>query len=1042
MLDNSSLYVSLIYFLAAIPYAWMGLYAWRKRPAVAVTPFAWMMLSLSVWSSMYGLELALPNILQKIIAHKAMLFGVAAIPILILFFAFEFTGKSHQMPRRARMVLRMLPFSAMLFVLTNDIHHLMWNIGSVFEINNILLLDLHYRPLFWFFSITSLSITLAAIILLVIEMIQRPGDYRVQVGLIVLGILLPFLSSILHITRVSIISQLDITPLLALPASLGLSWAVTRRYRLQELLPLEYLTVLKNMKDGVIVTDVYQRVVYINPIAETLIKRSEEEAIGQPLNFVSSVYGEKLISYLTGGEHRVELAFGEGNEAKVFEVTVSPVAFLNLSKTTGASSSMIVLHDITHLKETENALSRRESIMSAMSLAAQQLLKETIWEHNIPGVLEKIGQAAGISRIFVSVNYTDDKSNIYSSLCYEWAANGVPPQLGNPKLQHVPLDKAGFDCWEKMLSQGIPISGLVKNFPESERNALREQDTLSLAAMPIFVNKKWWGFIVFNECRHERAWTNTDMEALSIAASMFGYAEERARTELKLLRGQQSLDLLRNIVLVSLEAEDLLAMADALVEPFSKLIRADGCSLSLWDEATQQEIHLATHPKNENIHPDRPTSPAERTITEAVLTQDHALVVEDASLLFFQERHITQAFPCSSMMALPLIAGKKKLGAIMMWFDLPHRFQSEEVSISEQASNLVALALGKFQTVEQAERRANTSETLRKASAVIAETLQTEEAVSRILEQLKQVVSYDSASVQLLKDDRLEIIGGSGFADIKSVLGVSFPIPGDNPNTVVVETGKPYLLPEVSDVHAAFKHPPHNHIHSWLGVPLIYQDRAIGLLAIDSASPNHFTDEDINLAVMFADQVAVTLENTRIFKETQDQAITDALTGAYNRRGLFQFGDFELIRSRRTNRPFSVLMFDVDHFKRVNDQYGHAAGDQVLRGLAERCRTNARSVDVVCRYGGEEFIIFLPDTTLEAALLIAERMRHVVMDAPFTTDAGLLPVTVSIGVAQAHERDVLKTLIERADQALYEAKRMGRNRVVASNGKNQRRSQT
>jgi diguanylate cyclase (GGDEF)-like protein len=138
------------------------------------------------------------------------------------------------------------------------------------------------------------------------------------------------------------------------------------------------------------------------------------------------------------------------------------------------------------------------------------------------------------------------------------------------------------------------------------------------------------------------------------------------------------------------------------------------------------------------------------------------------------------------------------------------------------------------------------------------------------------------------------------------------------------------------------------------------------------------------------------------------------------------------MRARRTNRPFSLLMFDIDHFKKINDHYGHPVGDQILRALSEQCRANSRSVDVVCRYGGEEFVIFLPETNSEVAQIVAERLRHTVMETSFPTDAGPLKITISIGAAQANERDVLKTLIERADSALYAAKRTGRNRVVVS----------
>ncbi len=124
------------------------------------------------------------------------------------------------------------------------------------------------------------------------------------------------------------------------------------------------------------------------------------------------------------------------------------------------------------------------------------------------------------------------------------------------------------------------------------------------------------------------------------------------------------------------------------------------------------------------------------------------------------------------------------------------------------------------------------------------------------------------------------------------------------------------------------------------------------------------------------------------------------------------------------------MMFDIDHFKKVNDQYGHPAGDQLLRHFAQRCLTASRATDLVGRYGGEEFVLLLSETNLEAARLIGERLRQFIMNTPFETDAGEISITSSIGIAEAGKQDTLETLIERADTALYKAKKLGRNQVV------------
>lgn len=1025
-----NLYIALIYAIAAIPYAWLGLYAWRKRPAVAVTPFAWAMLSMSIWTFGYSLEIFVHDLNTKLLLVNIEFIGIVSISVYLIFFAFEFTGKSHLLTSRAKLFLWGIPLLTLLLVWTNQFHHLMWRQESILSANGVELLDVRFRFLFWAHALYAYILVAYADILLVIELLQRPRSHRIQISFIVLSMIVPILGNLLFISGNNPIRDLDITPLLFLPTALGLAWAITQ-YRLLEVLPPEHLTVLQTMKDGVIVLNPQQRISYINPIAGRLFNRSEDTALGQPLAQVSEKYAEKLSPYLTGTENRAEITIVDDTQTKIFELTVSPVAEMESSQKNTIPDIMVILHDITIRKETEVALSRRESIMSAISLAAEQFLKESSWEHNVPAVLDTIGRAANVSRVYVVMNYQGPEEVVYSSLCYEWATPKVPPQIKNSLLQHVALRKIGFERWEDYLSRGLPLYGKISEFPPAEQKLLKQLGSLAVAAMPIFVDGQWWGFIMFDECQQERTWTSTEIEALQTTANIFSSAESRARAEQKLLRRQHTLNLLHELVSISLQSRDINDMAQIIVERLGELIHADGCFLTLWEESSKRTIPLAAYGPFADTYNSIKVNPGERTFTETALEQGSTLVIEDTQSTTYADQRFINSFPSRSILVLPMIAMNQKLGGILLAFNNPHVFQLEEIHICEQAADLIALALEKFKAVEQARRRADTSESLRKAHVAVTEILELDEAANEILDQLNQVVPYDSASIQLIDGNELQVVGGRGWEKIENVIGIRFRIPGDNPNSIVIQTGKPYHLPETWKVYKAFLSPPHDHIRSWLGVPLIAQDKTIGLLAIDSKEANHFSEESITLATEFANQVAVALENARLFKETQTQAITDALCGVYNRRGLFQLGEFEFQRARRISRPFCAMIFDIDHFKRVNDHYGHKVGDQVLQKLAERCQKTSRTVDLISRYGGEEFVILLPETNLESAKRIAERLRQSIMNEPFPTDAGALRITTSIGLAEAHNIDSLHTLIERADSALYKAKNAGRNRVMA-----------
>jgi diguanylate cyclase (GGDEF)-like protein/PAS domain S-box-containing protein len=171
-------------------------------------------------------------------------------------------------------------------------------------------------------------------------------------------------------------------------------------------------------------------------------------------------------------------------------------------------------------------------------------------------------------------------------------------------------------------------------------------------------------------------------------------------------------------------------------------------------------------------------------------------------------------------------------------------------------------------------------------------------------------------------------------------------------------------------------------------------------------------------------------EEKRLEERLRRLSTTDGLTGLFNRRHLDETLATEMERAQRYNAPLSIMMFDVDHFKRFNDEHGHDQGDRVLQAIAQSLQEHVRKVDIPCRYGGEEFLAILPGTSQAGAIIVAERLRHAIEQM----EVDGLKVTISIGVASLPELDVdgPNRLVEAADAALYRAKRAGRNQVIAA----------
>jgi diguanylate cyclase (GGDEF)-like protein len=220
-------------------------------------------------------------------------------------------------------------------------------------------------------------------------------------------------------------------------------------------------------------------------------------------------------------------------------------------------------------------------------------------------------------------------------------------------------------------------------------------------------------------------------------------------------------------------------------------------------------------------------------------------------------------------------------------------------------------------------------------------------------------------------------------------------------------------------------------IRAFICLPLAGARGQVGVLYVYRADRDDFSAEETELLITFARLAAGAIDNARLYGQTAQQAQTDALTGALNRREFDERLAAELRRARRYAKTCALLLLDIDHFKSVNDTHGHPAGDAVLKELARLLQAQLRDVDCVARYGGEEFVALLPETDSQAARGVAERVRAALAAGAFTLpDGATRRVTVSIGVACFPQcADSAAALVTHADQAMYAAKQGGRNRV-------------
>jgi diguanylate cyclase (GGDEF)-like protein/PAS domain S-box-containing protein len=393
-------------------------------------------------------------------------------------------------------------------------------------------------------------------------------------------------------------------------------------------------------------------------------------------------------------------------------------------------------------------------------------------------------------------------------------------------------------------------------------------------------------------------------------------------------------------------------------------------------------------------------------------------------------------FPVQNGLIVPLRAQNRFIGTLIVFRSHTRvPFSSEDQVFLQDLADRAALAIDNARLYAAEAQRARELDALHKAASALLSTLDLDALLGQILDAAQNAIPAAEKGLLHL------INPGTSELSVRAMLGYQNPrIQKMSGNSTSQASGHNFLLQAVHERRALLIRDTQGSdldisgdpqaVRSAVVAPLIVENKVLGVLSLSSTVPSAFNDSDLRLLVSLAATTTAAIQNALLHSEVQRLAITDALTGLYNRRGFFDLGQREIDRSHRFGRTLSAIMLDIDHFKLVNDTYGHSVGDQVLATLARRCRTNIRHVDILCRYGGEEFAILLPETDLFTAAEIAERIRRSIADEPFSTDHDVVKVTISLGVTRAlPDTAELQELLERADIALYRAKEGGRNRV-------------
>lgn len=487
-------------------------------------------------------------------------------------------------------------------------------------------------------------------------------------------------------------------------------------------------------------------------------------------------------------------------------------------------------------------------------------------------------------------------------------------------------------------------------------------------------------------------------------------------------------DSLRQANLMVTDNLELKSVLESILTQVLNLVSARDAQIFLYDGKT---LEFGAVAYNEGVQPDPVFPLDENSVFYRTAHQGKRMLIPDIQ----NEKNLPTSWKTGALASLPLIFHRKVIGIMNVSFLKPGELEESLLQVLDLLSSQAAIAINNARTYEAEKKQRKLAQALQHTGRAIQSSLDLEVVLDQILVQIATTIDYDSANLILIEEGVARTVRQQGYKeqerDETDLTVNRFDVSRFKTFDMMIQSKQPLIIPDVTTSQEWINTENTKGVMSWAGAPILIGNQVIGFLSLNHNQKDFYNPDYGELLTAFASQASIALDNARLHKEIQEQAITDPLTNILNRRGLERWGQYEIERAKRFGSSLSAIFFDLDEFKEINDKYGHDAGDEVLREVVNCCQRVIRKIDIFSRVGGEEFLIILPETPLPIAFHVAERIRKTVSGQSLEINSHQMAITISLGVVELNEdMESLADLVNSADQYMYRAKQAGRNQTA------------